>query len=61
MASNEEDPQLVNCTKSSRGDDEEDTVGEPEIKSNREALKMAEKLLEYFRFNGKIEAFVGLI
>ena len=53
MASNEGNPQLVNCTKSSRGDDEEDTVGEPEIKSNREALKMAEKLLEYFRFNGR--------
>ena len=44
MASNEEDPQLENCTKSSRGDDEEDTVGEPEIKSDWEALKMAEKL-----------------
>ena len=61
MASNEEDPQLVNCTKSSRGDDEEDTVGEPEIKYDREALKMAEKLLEYSKFNGKIEAFVGFI
>ena len=53
LASNEEDPQLVNCTKMSRGDDEEDTVGEPEIKSDREALKMAEKLLEFSRFNGK--------
>ena len=53
MASNEEDPQLVNCTKTSHGDDEEDTIGEPEIKCDREALKMAEKLLEYSRFNGK--------
>ena len=53
MASNKEDPELVNCTKTSRGYDEEDTVGEPEIKSDREALKMAEKLLEYSRFNGK--------
>ena len=54
MASNEENPQLVNCTsKTSHGDDEEDTVGEPEINSDREALKMAEKLLEYSRFNGK--------
>ena len=53
MASNEGNPQLVNCTKLSYGDDEEDTVGEPEIKSDQEALKMAEKLLEYFRFNGK--------
>ena len=53
MASNEENPQLVNCTKSSRGDDEEDTVGKPEIKSDREVLKMAETLLEYCRFNGK--------
>ena len=58
MASNKEDPELVNCTKTSRGYDEEDTVGEPEIKSDREASKMAEK---YSRFNGKIEAFVGLI
>ena len=53
MASNEEDPQLVNCTKNSCGDDEEDTVGEQEIKSDPEALKMAEKLLKYSRFNGK--------
>ena len=55
MASNEDDPQLVNCTKTSCRDDEEDTVGfgEPEIKSDWEALKMAEMLLEYSRFNGK--------
>ena len=53
MASNEGNPQLVNCTKLSYWDDEEDTVGEPEIKSDWEALKMAEKLLEYFRFNGR--------
>ena len=44
---------IENCTKTSRGDDEEVTVGEPEIKSDREALKMAEKLLEYSRFNRK--------
>ena len=50
MASNEEDPQLVK----SRGHDEEDTVGEPEIKPDREALKMAEKLLEYSRRSGSV-------
>ena len=44
---------VVNCTKTSHGDDEEDTIGEPEIKPNREALKIAKKLLEYSRFNGK--------
>ena len=55
MASNEDDPQLVNCTKMSHRDDEEDTVGlgEPEIKSDREVLKMAEMLPEYSRFNRK--------
>ena len=44
MASNGADPQQVNCSKSSCGDDEQDTVREPEIKCDREALKMAEKL-----------------